>query len=77
MLTEIEKELGFLLKSRGVDRDSCIGVLIMLKTERRYKKMINWIKNNPNAGQYEILGELDVFKKKSEPVRKTRKIAVL
>lgn len=91
MLTKLEKELGFLLKSRGVERDSCIAVLIMLKTEVKYKKMIRWINKHPNAGQYEILGELDVFKRaaarKAAPIpapqsptptaKRARKIAVL
>lgn len=78
--TETTGELIDLMKSRGVNRDSCVGTVLLLATEANHKKMLQWIKRNPQAGQYEILGELDVFKPKAEchsmPSRSRRKIAV-
>ena len=81
ILSKAECELFDLMKSRDVDLHSRIGTIIVLKTEKKYKEMISWIKNNPSAGQYEILGELDVFKKSDAvqhtmPSSKPRKIAV-
>ena len=86
--TETAGELFDLMKARGVDRDSCIGTILILAVEAKYKKMLQWINENPNAGQSEILGELDFFKKfyaakkapamqKSVSQGKSRKIAAV
>ena len=59
MLTKIEKELNSLMKSRDVTLDSRCGIMIELKTAKNYKTMLQWIKKNPQAGQYEIIGYVD------------------
>jgi len=61
--SKTENALIDLLKTRGVDEHSSVGIMLLLKNDSEYKKMIRWIRKNPYAGQYEILGELDVFKK--------------
>jgi len=61
MLTKIQKDLANLMHSRDVDRDTCIGVTIMLETESNRKKMLSWIKKNPKAGQTEIMQKLYTF----------------
>ena len=62
-LTDTALELFDLLKSREVNRDSCIGVLLTLQTDDKFKPLIQWIQKHPRAKQYEILGQLDIFKK--------------
>ena len=61
MLDEIKKELCQLVKSRGVNQDSCIGIILTLKTEEKYLKLIKWIEQNENAGQTEILRHMDLI----------------
>ena len=58
VLSKMAGDLIDLLKTRGVNQDSCIGTMLMLKTEKNYKKMLQWIKKNPSAGQTEILRHL-------------------
>jgi len=58
-LTKNEGILIDLMRSRGVNSDSCCGVMLTLETETNIKKMLRWIKKNPQAGQYEIIGYLD------------------
>ena len=61
MLTKTEKALCDLIKSRDVDRDTCIGILLTLKTEDNYIKMYKWIEQNKTAGQTEIMRHLHTF----------------
>jgi len=83
-LTETVYELFDLLSERKVTFDSCIGTILTLKTEDKFKELIQWIHNHPRARQYQILGQLDIFKKnkpvKNNPVatytRAVRKIAI-
>ena len=48
-------ELLELLNSRGVDKDTCCGIILLLNTDAKYKKMVAWIKENPAATQPEIM----------------------
>jgi len=83
MLTKIESELNQLLKSRGVNLDTRMGIMIILKHESIYRLMIRWIKKNPNARQCEILRQMDVIRPDQpnavhavpKTPRKTRRIA--
>ena len=83
MLTKIEKELNNLMRSREVNLDTRIGIMIILKHESIYKLMIRWIKKNPNARQCEIMRQMDVLRPDKPgivtpgPSRKMRRIAVL
>jgi len=61
MLTKTEKALADIIKSRDVDRDTCIGILLTLKTEENYLKMHKWIEQNKQAGQTEIMQHLYTF----------------
>jgi len=78
VLTETVYELFDLLTARDVNFDSCIGTILTLKTEDKFKELIKWIHAHPRARQYQILGQLDIFKK-NKPVAScphaTRKIA--
>jgi len=60
---EVAEELVDLLKARKVNQDSCVGVILTLRTEEKYRELIQWIHAHPRARQYQILGRLDVFKK--------------
>ena len=79
-LSKTAGDLIDLMKSRGVNQDSCIGTLLTLETEDNYKLMLRWIKRNPRAGQTEILRHLrrSFMEKVSYyvPSVKSRKIAV-
>ena len=48
-------ELIDIMKSRSVDRDTCVGIILVLKSEENYLKLLNWIKKKPDAGQTEIM----------------------
>jgi len=61
MLTKIESELNQIMRARGVDLDTRIGVAIELENEANRKAMIQWIKKNPNAGQSEIMRQAEVI----------------
>ena len=77
--TENTEILLDLLKSRGVDIQSCVGACFLLATDAKYKEMIEWINKHPRAKQNGILSQLDVFKKaetKHYPMPPSRKIAV-
>ena len=50
--------LVHLMKSRKVDQDTCVGVVLKLKTEERLLRMHDWITKNPHAGQTEIMRHL-------------------
>ena len=87
MLTKIEKELNKLMRSRGVDLHTRMGVAIVLATDSNRKLMIQWIKKNPNAGQCEIMRQMDILRpdqpsaahvapKSPQSPRKTHKIAM-
>ena len=55
-LSETAGELIDLMKSRNVDRDTCVGIVFTLKdNEENYAHLLKWIKQNPKAGQSEIM----------------------
>ena len=61
MLTRTEKKLANLLHSRDVNLDTCIGIIVTLKTEANFKKMHAWVEKNPKARQTEIMQHLYTF----------------
>ena len=61
LISEAMGELIDLMKSRNVDRDTCIGILLTLKTEDNYVKMQKWIEQNKSAKQTEIMQHLYTF----------------
>ena len=88
-MTENESDLLDLLCSRSVSDTSCVGIMLTLGNEKKYIKMLRWVKKNPRAGQYEIIEYLDKicppevdsapqdFAQQNPAQRKTRKIAVV
>ena len=60
-LSEVAGDLIDLLKARNVNRDTCVGIMLTLKTEDNYLKMLKWIKQNTAAGQTEIMRHLHTF----------------
>jgi len=61
--TEATGELIDLLKSRNVDRDTCIGIGLTLEKDANYKALIQWINKHPKAGQTEIMRQVRVIRK--------------
>ena len=57
--TKTSEELVDIMVTRNVNDNSCCGVLLVLATEKKYKKMLRWVKKNPQAGQSEIIEHLD------------------
>ena len=68
-MAEISKSCGELLdilKTRGVNRDSCIGIILTIKeysypknlADSNYKKLLKWIKANSSAEQVEIIQQM-------------------
>lgn len=55
MLTEIEKKLIRLLEDREVDDHTCVGIILTLDIADNLSEMYDWIKQNPSAGQTEIM----------------------
>ena len=53
--TETAGNLVDIMKSRNLDRDTIIGILLMLKTEDNFVQLLEWIKKNKTAGQSEIM----------------------
>ena len=56
---EGRKLIGF-LKTR-VDQDTCIGLILMLKTDENFIAMREWIEQNMHAGQTEIMNQMDII----------------
>ena len=55
-ITEQEKELVLLLKSRNVDKDSMIGLMLTLQDdEQLQKELAQWIRDNPNSQEQDII----------------------
>ena len=54
-LTEYMGLLIDLMKSHGVDRDTCVGIIVTLRTEDNYQNMFNWLVQNPRADQTDIM----------------------
>ena len=74
MLTKLEKELNTLMRKRGVDLHTRMGIMYTLKTEENFKLLMQWITDNLQAGQYEIMGQWDkMYKKPPQKSAKTRK----
>ena len=62
MLTKKQKEFNTLATRRGVDQDTRMYLLIKLKeSENNYSRMINWIEENKDAGQSEIMDYMDII----------------
>ena len=55
---DIETKLIQLLKSKSVDRDTCIGIVCGLD-EKEHDDLIDWIDKNPECTQCEILDYLE------------------
>jgi len=82
-----ENELIDAMCSRNVNQVSCIGIMLTLKTEENFKKMLQWIQENPRAKQDKIIKQLDKIcpeafdytPQDSAPVlpKRVRKIAAL
>lgn len=60
-LSDNAKELCNIINQRDVDKDSFIGIMLTLKTEENFKKMLDWLRINKNAKQSEIINQLYNF----------------
>ena len=53
------------LKHRGVDRDTCCGIVLSLGSEDKYREMFGWIKQNPRADQTAIMQHMYIMCRKT------------
>lgn len=59
--TDSTGELINLLKPR-VDKNTGIGIILVLEKDANYKTMIEWLKRYPKAGQSKILRQLEIIR---------------
>jgi hypothetical protein len=43
----------------GVNEDSCVVIMLTLKTEENYAKMLEWLIKNKEANQDDVFNKLD------------------
>lgn len=54
-LSEIEHKLIEIMKTRGIDKDNVVGVMLTLKTDEDYSKLIEWFNEHDKAGHEEMM----------------------
>lgn len=71
-LSETEKELCACLKKIVHDEDSFLGIMFALivdhkDTEENCRRLLDFLKNNPDAGYREVIKEVNVILSGKEP----------
>ena len=57
-LSEVAGDLIDMLKARGVEKDGCVAIMLVLKTEDNFRTMLDWLHNNEGANSEDIFEKL-------------------